>query len=101
MNSNEQNMNLLEDFLASLKEQGRSPATVETYRRSLEKFFEFIKSEGVFNVRRVPLEMLFEFHHVLAEGGGSAVISPHEDRILGFYKWISNKEGGRPHGPNT
>jgi len=83
-----------ERFLTSLEQRGESPATVAAWRNSLGWFFEFIESEGFFDVRKVPLDLFLNFRGALsAQGVRDAAISRHEDRVIQFYIWRMKEEG--------
>ena len=83
----------LERFLALLEQRGDRPATVAAWRDSLERFIEFIESEGVFNLRNVPMEVFFAFRLALVEQGvRGRIISRHEDRVIQFYTWLMKEE---------
>lgn len=84
----------LERFLASLEQRGERPDTVADWRNSLERFTEFIESEGVFDLRNVPMELFLDFRRALStQGIRDAEISRHEDRVIQFYIWLMKEEG--------
>ncbi|MBI4153374.1 tyrosine-type recombinase/integrase [Candidatus Woesebacteria bacterium] len=81
--------NLLPKFIESLKEKGRSPATVLAYRADLEQLIRFLQGRNKVLVDQVRLDDLEAFRDMLlAEKYTPKSVSRKLNAVKTFFRWL-------------
>jgi integrase/recombinase XerD len=74
-------------------EKGLSEKTIESYSRDLSKYLDFLKQQGVNDIKQADTPLILKHTIALRESGlGSKSIARHLITLRGFYKFLAQEK---------
>lgn len=84
----------LQDFIDSIRAQGKSKNTIDAYSLDLSSFVDFLKNSNIASVYDATSEIVEKYKNYLAgEGKSKSSICRKLSSLRAFYKYLSEKNG--------